>query len=259
MKINENGQRRFVGNLPIKQQEFIQGNPFQDICNSYHNIVMQRQLAQIAATVAETYETVKMIEVGQQDDRVALIESGKEQILLAMAVQDENERKELLRLGAHDLLLGKEQIGKALQRRVEAFKALPESSVQRFMLAFTKPGYLSKRDSEVEDIQECYSLYVEATKMLAATFAYTGEKAAIQQTFKHSTEFLKGIDFSNVKTIEMSHKDVDFEDWFFNHPVEYIEVEEKPCLEEAEKYDYVQIEVSGEKLMEVFENGREEV
>ena len=260
MRKAENGQYRFVDDLPIKQQqEFIKGNPFQDMCNSYHNIVMQQQLAQIADTVAETYETVKMIEVGQQDDRIALIESGKEQILIAMSIQDEEHKKDLLKSGAHDLLLGKEQIGKALLRRVEAFKALPDSGFSMFFTTLTRPGYLSKKDDEVEAIQECYSMYIEATRMLAATFAYTGETAAVEQTFKKSISFLKEIDFSAVKTIELSHKDVDLSDWFFNHPVEYIEVEKAPCLESAKEYDYVQIEVSGDDLLEVIKDVGKEI
>ena len=128
-----------------------------------------------------------------------------------------------------------------------------------FFTTLTKPGYLSKKDDEVEAIQECYFLYIEATKMLAATFAYTGETAAVEQTFKKSISFLKGINFSAVKTIGLSHKDVDLSDWFFNHPVEYIEVEKAPYLESAKEYDYVQIEVSGEDLLEVIKDGGEEI
>ena len=259
MRKTENGQYRFVDDLPIKQQEFVQGNPFQDICNSYHNIVMQQQIQKIADTVADTYESVKMIEIGQQDDRMALIESGKEQILLALTLQDETHKRELLRQGAHDLLLGKEQIGKALQRRVDAFKALPDSEVQLFFSSLAKPGYLDKKDSEVEHIQDCYSMYIEATKMLAATFAYTGELAAVEQTFKKSVAFLESIDFSNVKTIEVSHKDKDFSDWFFNKPVVYVEAEKTPCLEAAKAYDYVQVEVTGEELLEVISDGEERI
>ena len=95
--------------------------------------------------------------------------------------------------------------------------------------------------------------------MLAAVFAYTGEKAAVEQTFKKSISFLKEIDFSAVKTIELSHKDVDLSDWFFNHPVEYIEVEKAPCLESAKEYDYVQIEVSGDDLLEVIKDVGKEI
>ena len=49
-----------------------------------------------------------MIERGQQDDRIALIDSGREQVLLAMTMTDENEKKEMLRVATRDLLVGKE-------------------------------------------------------------------------------------------------------------------------------------------------------
>ncbi len=256
LKLTENGKLKLVDQLPINQPD--QANPYQDICNSYHNIVMQQQLGQIAETVSETYETIKMMAVGQHDDRLALIESGKEQILLAMSIQDEEHKKDLLRSGAHDLLLGKEQIGKALARKVENFKALPDGKFSLILNTLAKPDYLSKKDDEVEAIQDCYSMYVEATKMLATAYAYAGETGAVEQTFKKSVSFLKDIDFSAVKTIGISHKDADLSDWFFNHPVEYVEAEKRPCLEAAKEYDYVQIEVSGEDLLEVLKDGGKE-
>lgn len=38
---------------------------------------MQQQMAQLSERIEETYQTVEMIERGQQDDRVAFIEAGK--------------------------------------------------------------------------------------------------------------------------------------------------------------------------------------
>ena len=250
MRKTDNGQYRFVGDLPIKQHEFYRGNPFQEICINYHNIVTQRQLAEISQSIVETYQTVKMIERGQQDDRIALIDAGREQVLLAMTMTDENEKKEMLRVAARDLLVGKEQIGKALMCRVEAFESIPDSGLKIFLNTLKDGNYLNKKDDEIEDIQECYSLYVEATKMLAAIFAYSGETAAVEQTFSRSIDFLQQINFEDLKSIEHSHKGVDFNDWFFNHPVEYIEIEKTPFIESSKDYDFLQIELTGEKLLE---------
>lgn len=250
MRKTDNGQYRFVGDLPIKQQEFYRGNPFQEICINYHNIVIQQQLAEISQSIVETYQTVKMIERGQQDDRIALIDAGREQVLLAMTMTDENEKKEMLRVAARDLLVGKEQIGKALMRRVEAFESIPDSGLKIFLNTLKDGNYLNKKDDEIEDIQECYSLYVEATKMLAAIFAYSGETVAVEQTFSRSIDFLQQINFEDLKSIEHSHKGVDFNDWFFNHPVEYIEIEKTSFIESSKDYDFLQIEITGEKLLE---------
>lgn len=250
MRKTDNGQYRFVGDLPIKQQEFYRGNPFQEICINYHNIVTQQQLAEISQSIVETYQTVKMIERGQQDDRIALIDAGREQVLLAMTMTDENEKKEMLRVAARDLLVGKEQIGKALMCRVEAFESIPDSGLKIFLNTLKDGNYLNKKDDEIEDIQECYSLYVEATKMLAAIFAYSGETVAVEQTFSRSIDFLKQINFEDLKSIEYSHKGADFNDWFFNHPVEYIEIEKTSFIESSKDYDFLQIEITGEKLLE---------
>lgn len=250
MRKTDNGQYRFVGDLPIKQQEFYRGNPFQEICINYHNIVTQQQLAEISQSIVETYQIVKMIERGQQDDRIALIDAGREQVLLAMTMTDENEKKEMLRVAARDLLVGKEQIGKALMCRVEAFESIPDSDLKIFLNTLKDGNYLNKKDDEIEDIQECYSLYVEATKMLAAIFAYSGETAAVEQTFSRSIDFLQQINFEDLKSIEHSHKGVCFNDWFFNHPVEYIEIEKTSFIESSKDYDFLQIELTGEKLLE---------
>ena len=250
MRKTDNGQYRFVGDLPIKQQEFYRGNPFQEICINYHNIVTQQQLAEISQSIVETYQIVKMIERGQQDDRIALIDAGREQVLLAMTMTDENEKKEMLRVAARDLLVGKEQIGKALMCRVEAFESIPDSDLKIFLNTLKDGNYLNKKDDEIEDIQECYSLYVEATKMLAAIFAYSGETAAVEQTFSRSIDFLQQINFEALKSIEHSHKGVCFNDWFFNHPVEYIEIEKTSFIESSKDYDFLQIELTGEKLLE---------
>lgn len=259
MRKAENGQYRFVDDLPIKQQEFVQGNPFQDICNSYHNIYMQQQMAQLSERVEETYQTVRMIERGQQDDRVALIEAGRKEIMLALALQNENDRNEQMRLGIHNLLLGREQIGKAMVRRIEAFEPLPENRMVLFLnvLKSAHNNYQSKKDDEIENIQECYEMYLQATKMIAGAFAYKGEMAAVEQTFEDGISFLNNIDFSKLKSIEQAHRGVDLEDMFYNHASKYVETEKEQCIESAKSYDYVTLEVTGDKLLEVLSDGRE--
>ena len=44
---------------------------------------------------------------------------------------------------------------------------------------------------------------------------------------------------------------------FYSDPVGYLATEQEKCLDKAKSYDYVALEVSGEKLLEVLENGRE--
>ena len=61
------------------------------------------------------------------------------------------------------------------------------------------------------------------------------------------------IDFSKVETIRYQHKALT--DMFYSHPARYIDTERVACLEKARRYDYMAIEVSGEKLLEALGNG----
>lgn len=257
MRKTKKNQYRFVDNLPIKQQEFIQGNPFQDISNSYHNIYMQEQMAQLSERIEETYQTVRMIERGQQDDRVALIEAGRKEIMLALTLRNEKDRNEQMRLGIHNLLLGREQIGRAMVRRIEAFEPLPKNRVVLFLNTLAYNNYQSKKDDEIENIQECYEMYLQATKMIADAYAYKGEMDAVEQIFEDGISFLNNVDFGKLKSIKLAHKGVDLDDMFYNQAITYVETEKQQCVESGKSYDYVALEVTGDKLLEVLQGGRE--
>lgn len=204
-----------------------------------------------------TYQMVKMIERGQQDDRIALIEAGRKEIMLALTLQDENDRNEQMRLGIHNLLLGREQIGKAMVRRIEDFEPLSESRVVLFLNTLAHNNYQNKKDDEIENIQECYEMYLQATKMIAGAYAYKGEMAAVEQTFVDGISFLDSIDFGKLKSIELAHKGVNLDDMFYNHASQYVEIEKKQCVESGKSYDYVALEVTGDKLLEVLSDGGE--
>ena len=257
MKKMDNGQYKFVENLSIKQKNFVNGNLVQDINVNFQNILLQQQLSEISKSINDVYNIVKKIEVGQQDDRIALIEAGKEQILLAMSLNDENEKRERLRLASRDLLVGKEQIGKALIRRVEAFEPIPNSRLKYYYNLFKDTNYNNKKDNDILEIQECYYLYIESTKLLASVFDYLRETFAIEQTFNKSIEFLQSISFESLKSIQLAHKDTNFSDWFFCIPIEYMQFEKNKYIDLSKDYDYIQIKLNGENLLgEVIDNGK---
>ena len=256
MKKAPNGRYQFVDALPIKKQEFIKGNPFQDICNNYHNIYMQQQIAQLAEAVRETYEVAKLIMEGQQDDRIALIEAGREEIELALTLKDPEARKRHIEQGRNNLITGKSQLGKALERRINRFDPIPKNPILRFGKSCLKSKYLDKKDDEYEKIEECFILYNKATRLLAMSWGLTGELDALQSTYDGSISFIKQLDYTNIKTIEYSHEKSDLSNLFYKSGIPGMRKEKKVCLNAAENYDYISIEISGDELLEVIENDK---
>lgn len=254
MKVAENGRHQVVTPLPISKQGYLKGNPVQDLAVSYHNILIQQQVARLTSMVEDTYRLVEKIEHGQMDDRIGKLEAGKNGLLLAISMPDGEERTMQINSSRQNLLVAQAQIGKTLQRRVAEFEALPKSTLSRFFRELVHSGYLAEKDKEIAEMQEYYGLYLQATKLIAASYAMVGNLQTAEESFRISERFMGSIDFSKVKSIENIHPDL--EDMFYSYPVDFIVSERNACLEEAKAYDYVSLEVSGEMLLEALSDGK---
>ena len=254
IRVAENGRNQVVTPLPISEQGYVKGNPVQDLAVSYHNILMQQQIARLTNIVEDTYRIVERIEHGQMDDRIGRLEAGKNGLLLALSMPDGEERTIQISSSRQNLLVAQAQIGKTLQRRVAEFEALPKSAPVRFFKELVHSGYLAKKDKEVSEMQEYYDLYLQATKLIAASYAMRGNLQTAEESFKISEQFVGSIDFGKVKSIENIHPGL--EDMFYAYPVDFITSERTAYLEEAKAYDYVALEVSGEVLLEALSDER---
>ena len=256
MKIAEDGRHQVVSPLPITEQAIVHGNPVQELANSQHNMLMQQQVAHLTELVERTYRVVEQIKHGQMDDRIGLLEAGKNGLILALSIPEGEERNRQIDSSRQNLLVAQAQIEKTLERRAVEFDPLPKAAAMRFMREFFHSGYLAEKKNDVQEMQEYYDLYLQATKLLAASYAICGNLETAEQTFRLSETTIQAIDFSKVKTIAYQHKALT--DMFYNAPIGYIEAEREVCMEEAKRYDYVAIEVSGEKLLEVLGDGKTE-
>lgn len=256
MKIAEDGRHQVVSPLPITEQAIVHGNPVQELANSQHNMLMQQQVAHLTELVERTYRVVEQIKHGQMDDRIGLLEAGKNGLILALSMPEGEERNRQIDSSRQNLLVAQAQIEKTLERRAVEFDPLPKAAAMRFMREFFHSGYLAEKKNDVQEMQEYYDLYLQATKLLAASYAICGNLETAEQTFRLSETTIQAIDFSKVKTIVYQHKALT--DMFYNAPIGYIEAEREVCMEEAKRYDYVAIEVSGEKLLEVLGDGQAE-
>ena len=256
MKIAEDGRHQVVSPLPITEQAIVHGNPVQELANSQHNMLMQQQVAHLTELVERTYRVVEQIKHGQMDDRIGLLEAGKNGLILALSMPEGEERNRQIDSSRQNLLVAQAQIEKTLERRAVEFDPLPQAAAMRFMREFFHSGYLAEKKNDVQEMQEYYDLYLQATKLLAASYAIRGNLETAEQTFRLSETTIQAIDFSKVKTIAYQHKALT--DMFYNAPIGYIEAEREVCMEEAKRYDYVAIEVNGEKLLEVLGDGKTE-
>lgn len=92
--------------------------------------------------------------------------------------------------------------------------------------------------------------------MIAASYVIVNKPEIAKQVFDKAMDDMKQVDFTNLKTIGFIHGNN--KEMLYHRAVEYIEVERDICIDDAKDYDLIELQVSGEKLKEVFENGIQE-
>ena len=255
MELGEDGKNKIVTPLGVKKKEFIQGNPTKDITENYHNLYMQQQLNELSNLIENTLDSVKRIEHGQMDDRVAMLEAGRQGVVLALAQKDESSRSVAMQNAINNINIAQNQIAETFKRRVTEFKPLPKTTIGQFLKEFAKEGYLDSKIDEYNEIQEYYGLYLQSTKMLAGAYAITGDIDNAERVFDMSVAKIQNLDFNSLKTIEYANDKKKIERIYENASA-FLITEKHICLEDAKAYDCLTIKVSGEELLEVVENER---
>lgn len=256
MKIADSGKPEIVTPLPIKPNACVQGNPVQDLSLGCHNLYMQKQLQRIASDLQETLTIVRRIEKGQQTDRIGMMESGKAQILLALQRKGQDGWEQELALGRKSLSDARGQFLAAFRERVKEFEPIPKSRILRIIREYTSTGigYGDKKDDEYSELSTYFSLLLESTRLLAASYAVVGDTDTAERVYEMTLTDLDAIDYSKVNTIEYLHRKSSFESFGELIP-QYIETECHECLEKTQKFDTIEIEITGEELLEVISNG----
>jgi hypothetical protein len=254
MELGEDGRNHIVTPLPIKKRDVIQGNPAKEIADHYHNLYLQQQMVELSGLIESTLDTVKRIEHGQMDDRIALLNAGRQGVVLALAQKDEASRASAMLLAINNINVAQNQILETFKRRVNEFEALPKTAFGQFLREMIKSGYLDGKDIEYGEIQEYFGLYIQATRMLAGAYAAIGDEGNAQRVFDMSVAQISSIDFRKLRTIEYSHKGAEFTK-IYASPAQYLLTEKQICLEAAKDYECLSISVNGEELLEVIANG----
>lgn len=248
----ETGKREFVDNLPVKKELRVQGNPFESIAQGYQNMYLQQQIAELTELMTKTLQVVEEIKTGQTDDRIGLMKAGKIQILLALHLPPE-ERKMAILQGRSQLHEAQGQILETLRSKINAFKAIPESAWKRFWIEVMHAGTFEGWDKKFREIQSYYSLYLEATQLLADSYAICGHMMEAERVYELAEEAMASISFDAMKTLRYIHPNS--RNMLFDFPVEYVTADKEACLEAAKDYDFIALKVSGEKLLEALNDG----
>lgn len=255
MELGDDGRNHIVTPLAVKKQEFTEGNPARDITANYHNLYMQQQINELSNLIETTLAAVQRVELGLKDDRIGLLEAGKQGVILALSQKDEAEMKNEIRNARNNINIAQNQIAETFKTKVHSFEALPKTKAGVFIKEPVKTGYIDSKDSEYDEIQDYFELYIQSTRMLAASYVLMGDEENAEKVFNLAAQKMRSIDYSNLASLKITHSSSDTFVLDSNAP-EFLIAEKDYCMNEAKDYDCLAVHITGEELLEVIENDR---
>lgn len=249
-----NGKNNFIANCPIKAEAFYQGNPFQDASASIANLQLQQQMAVLVQMIGEAYDAILRVEAGQKADRIGQLAAGRDGIAHALKMKDAESKKLAMVVARGSLQEAQGKIGEVLKQKVGSFKAVPKNFIRRFFMECTHDAFLDKRTDEYNVIQEYCELYLQATDLIAQSFIICGETDSAASVYDACRQFVADMNFNKVRTILYAHPKKKEADLFYHKAAAHITESKTLCLDAAKPYDFIEIALDGEELLEVLHN-----
>ena len=224
-----------------------------DMAANISRIAIQQQLAQVAAAIDDVRSRVISLQEGHDADLFGSIKGMHQQMLQMRNASNPETRRQL---ATHAITVLNDTRGR-IETAIElALRDLPEVSGTDagvlWQIAKDK-GFLSKTDELYNRIEELASYYLAATQLLGYAFAFLDEPDPIEDVFTISESFLGGTNLSKLASAERLYNEPIGETWYKN-PEKYFLGLKQSIHEIEEGQDYIEIELTGEELLEVANN-----
>lgn len=251
----------FGGQIRLELKGGITNQDITNLCNSFSNVIEQKKYDNLCEQIQQIYFTVKTIEIGQQNDRYARVLAGKNLLINALSVENDEElKKKLIYESISVLSVGKEMLERSLIEKLNVLTSVPKSMFILRVILFFIGNYDEKKMAAYDEIQNSFKYYCLSVSALSYAYTYLNQPNMIERIIKSCNELLEHRNLSSLSTIEpllVNFRNCDassFENTWYSNPKLY---EQK--LTQAYPLGFVDdnvlsLKISGKDLLEVFSN-----
>jgi len=225
-----------------------------DIASDLANIAIQQQLASMTDVINDVRSRVIALQEGHDADLFGSIK-GMHQQLLQMRDAQNPETKKLLTANAISVL--NETRGKIEVTILNTLRELditPDTDMKILGKIAADKNFLSDTIERYDRIEELFSYYVTATQLLGYSYAFLDEPASYEDIFTPSNELIANTDLQKLIAAENLYNEDIGETWYKNPTDFLLKIKQTAHSVFAEPIDVIEIEISGNKLLEVIEN-----
>lgn len=227
-----------------------------DISANITSIAVQQQLAEMAEVINDVRSRVIALQEGHDLDLFGSIRGMHQQMIQMRDAKDADTQKQL---AYHAITVLNETRGKIEVAVISTLKDMPiiPNSDGKIIWQITKDkNFLSDVTEKYDRVEELISYYLTATQLLGYAYAFLGEENAYEDIFSPCPELLDDALLQKLISAESIYAE-DITDAWYKCPAQYM----LPIKDAAHQLfvpkddDVIELEISGDKLLEELTNG----
>ena len=226
----------------------------QDITNlgsSISNLLEQQRYDALISEMKSIHAASKRIERGQDNDRFAKVEAGRNMFQQALRIVDDNDLKRKMIVNAIALLNeGRALIEKTIIEKLNVIEGVPKNLIVRTWKIFIGDGYLEDKRSEYRSIQEYFYYYCMALEPLAYAYYSLSQTQLIEEVLLESKGVLEHPRLEVLRSFEPLLSEKPSENVWYLNADKY----EKELMEAYSENKPIEISITGQQLLEAIDN-----
>ncbi|WP_027206955.1 hypothetical protein [Butyrivibrio fibrisolvens] len=245
------------GQIRLELRGQISNQDISNIGNSVNNLIEQARYDALIGEIQQVRAISQRIERGQDNDRFAKVKAGRQMLLNALSVQDDDPKRQSMMISAISILhQGYEAVKQTLVSKMDELPEVPENFLGRAWFVLKKSDNRSNVKTKYAEVGEYFLHYCQAIEALAYGYTNINEPQMIDNLLVSTKDVFEHKNIGLLSKMEPLLVEDDYSNMWYKNPSD-IENRLLKSYKELDKDKDIFITVSGTQLLEVLNNDTE--
>lgn len=214
------------------------------------NIMIMQQLMAMTEVLNEVRSRVVELKDMHDDDLLGSIQGMRDQLSQIRSVELDENQRQLLNNAITALNDARGRVRRHILRTVEKLPDVPKTKVGAYVKMAIHGEYADELVDASDEVEKYFSMYLLATQLLGYAYAFLGEARAYQEVFMPDREMIENPHFEKLIRADVFFSDRQDDSWYRNPEKYLLKVGEETKRIFTESEDWMQIEFTGNQLLE---------
>ena len=228
-----------------------------DLTANLANIAIQQQLANMTEVINDVRSRVISLQEGHDADLFGSIKGMHHQLLQMRDAKNPETRKQLATNAITVINDIRGKLEMTILNVLKDIELVPGTDRAIYWEITKNKNYLSDIIEKYDRVEELFSYYITATQLLGYTYAFLDEPLSYNDVFLPCKELVENENLKKLIAAEYIYEETLNEKWYKNPEKYLVKIENASHDIFLENNDIVEIEITGEKVLEAIENGNE--